>query len=50
MNEFTERINVLQCIHDVWAHGSKVIVVEDDAVGCSYIGDNEGTTTGMWLL
>ena len=49
MKEFIERIDVLQCIHDIWAHGhdiwahgGKVIVVEDDA-----LGDNEGTT-GLW--
>ena len=30
MKEFTERIDVLQCIHDIWARGRKVIVVEED--------------------
>ena len=49
MKEFTERVSVLQCIHDIWARGRKVIVVEEDDA-CSYIGDNEGTTTGVWLL
>ena len=46
MKEFTERISVLQCIHDIWAHGRKVIAVD----AWSYIGENEGTTTGVWLL
>ena len=48
-NKFTERVSLLQCIHDIWARGTKVIVVEEDDA-CSYIGDNEGTTTGVWLL
>ena len=34
-------------IHNIWACGRKVIIVEDDA--CSYLGENEGTT-GAWLL
>ena len=39
MKEFAERINVLQCIHDIWARGKKVIVVEgdDDDIG---VNDN----------
>ena len=47
MKEFTERISVLQCIHDIWGRGRKVMVVEEDDDACSYIGDNEGTTTGV---
>ena len=43
MKEFTERIDVLQSIHDIWARGGKVIVVEEDDA----LGDNEGTT-GLW--
>ena len=43
IKEFTERIDVLQCIHDIWACGGKVIVVEEDDA----LGDNKGTT-GLW--
>ena len=43
MKEFTEKIDVLQCIHDIWAHGGKVNVVEEDDA----LGDNEGTTD-LW--
>ena len=40
VKEFTERMNVLQCIHDIWAHVRKVIVDEKDDA----LSDNEGTT------
>ena len=43
MKEVTERIDVLQCIHDIWVRDGKVIIVEEGDA----LGDNEGTT-GLW--
>ena len=47
IKEFAERINVLQCIDDLWARGRKVIVVEGDD---DDIGVNDNTNAGMCLL
>ena len=45
MKEFKERIGTLENIHDIWAHGKRAIVVEEDD-DCL---DND-EITGKWLL